>query len=160
MQYHFDPIGVIHSPYTTIENMPIQPSGAAGVKGSIVLAEKYIPALKDLSGFSHIILLYVFHEVTESRLQVKPFLDGEMHGLFATRAPKRPNPIGISVVRLLNIDKNQLAIENVDVLNATPLLDIKPYVPDFDGEIHGLKLGWLENKTSTAQNQKSDGRFK
>jgi tRNA-Thr(GGU) m(6)t(6)A37 methyltransferase TsaA len=150
---------VIHTPHSSIENMPIQPSGATGIKGFIELDEAYVPALKDLDGFSHLLLLYVFHQVKESQLLVKPFLDGETHGLFATRAPKRPNPIGLSVVRLLSVNGNRLELENVDMLDSSPLLDIKPYVPDFDGEIRQLRLGWLQDKTNAAIAKKSDNRF-
>ena len=159
MEHTFKSIGVLHTPYKSIENMPIQPSGAAGVRGTIELDEKYLPALKDLDGFSHLILLYVFHQVTESKLTVTPFLDGKAHGLFSTRAPNRPNPIGLSVVRLLKIDGNRVDVENVDMLNGSPLLDIKPYVPDFDGDISALRLGWLENKSMDAKLQRSDNRF-
>ena len=159
MEYTFESIGVIHTPYGNIEDMPIQPSGAAGVPGTIVLDEKYVPALTDLDGFSHLILLYVFHQITESQLTVTPFLDGKPHGLFATRAPKRPNPIGLSVVRLLNIDGNRLDVENVDMLDGSPLLDIKPYVPDFDGDVSALRLGWLESKATHAKSHRSDNRF-
>lgn len=159
MEYKFESIGVIQTPYSRIENMPIQPSGAAGVRGSIDVDQKYEAALKDLNGFSHLILLYVFHEVKESRLTVTPFLDGIPHGLFATRAPKRPNPIGISVVRLLNIDGNRLDVENVDMLDGSPLLDIKPYVPEFDGDVSGLRLGWLESRAEDAKFYRSDNRF-
>jgi tRNA (adenine37-N6)-methyltransferase len=160
LEYTFESIGVIHTPYSRIENMPIQPSGADGVQGSIEVDEKYTAALKDLDGFSHIILLYVFHEVKESKLTVTPFLDGKPHGLFATRAPKRPNPIGISVVRLLKIDGNRLEVERVDMLDGSPLLDIKPYVPEFDGDVSGLRLGWLESRADNAKSHRSDNRFK
>ena len=160
MEYTFESIGVIHTPYRRIENMPIQPSGAAGVQGSIEVDEKYTAALIDLDGFSHIILLYVFHEVKECNLTITPFLDGKPHGLFATRAPKRPNPIGISVVRLLAIDGNRLEIEHVDMLDGSPLLDIKPYVPAFDGDVSGLRLGWLESRAEDAKSHRSDKRFK
>ncbi|MBI9049903.1 MAG: tRNA (N6-threonylcarbamoyladenosine(37)-N6)-methyltransferase TrmO [Anaerolineaceae bacterium] len=160
MEITLDSIGMIHTPFKTIENMPIQPAGAAGIKGSIDLYEKFLPGLKDLEGFSHIILLYYFHKVQESQLTVTPFLDAEPHGVFATRAPKRPNPIGLSVVRLQSVYKNILEIENVDMLDGSPLLDIKPYVPDFDGDLSGIRLGWLQERKDAVVTKSSDGRFR
>ena len=142
----FEPIGIIYTPFKTKEGMPIQSAGAEGIKGKIILNEEFASGLTDLEGFSHIILVYHFHRSVGFELKTKPFLDDKKHGVFSTRAPRRPNPIGISVVRLLSIDKNILKVENVDILNETPLLDIKPYIPDFD--IHKTeKNGWIENKT-------------
>lgn len=159
MQIQFQSIGVIHSPFTSIENMPIQPSGALGVQGSIIVDDAWLPALQDLTEFSHLILLYHFHRVSSLRLKVKPFLDADEHGLFATRAPQRPNPIGLSVVKLLSIENNLLSIENVDILDGTPLLDIKPYVPAFDGIGGDVRIGWLQGKAGNAVEKRSDDRF-
>ncbi len=157
--FTMDPIGIISTPFTTKEGMPIQPNGAKGVKGQIHLKEEFVLGLTDLDGFSHIMLIYVFHKSTGFDLMTTPFLDKIQHGIFATRAPMRPNPIGISVVRLLKIHKNILYIENVDMLNETPLLDIKPYIPDFD--IHQTdKIGWSVNLTDDWAKTKSDKRFK
>jgi len=154
----YTPIGLIHSPHKTIEGVPIQPSAAKGVKGTVVVNKKYADALADLKGFSHIILIYHFHRAKGFSLKVKPFLDSEERGLFATRAPKRPNAIGISVVKLINIEGDTLHIENVDIIDGTPLLDIKPYVPDFDFA-EDIKIGWLEGKANKSQHKKSDNRF-
>jgi len=154
----YTPIGLIHSPHKTIEGVPIQPSAAKGVKGTVVVNKKYADALADLEGFSHIILIYHFHRAKGFSLKVKPFLDSEERGLFATRAPKRPNAIGISVVKLINIEGDTLHIENVDIIDGTPLLDIKPYVPDFDFA-EDIKIGWLEGKANKSQHKKSDNRF-
>jgi len=154
----YTPIGIIHSPHKTTEGVPIQPSGAKGIKGSVVVDEKYADALADLEGFSHIVLLYHFHLSEGFSLKVKPFLDDSKHGLFATRAPKRPNAIGISVVKLISIEGCTLQIENVDIADGTPLLDIKPYVPDFDSA-EEIKIGWLEGKTNKSLKKKSDNRF-
>lgn len=157
-QISFQPIGTIRSPFDDIAGMPIQPSGAAGVRGRVEVSPEWEPALKDLDGFSHLILLYHFHRVREVALTVTPFLDTEERGLFATRAPKRPNPIGLSVVKLLRVDGNILEIENVDVLDGTPLLDIKPYVPSFDRpEVESV--GWLEKNKGQVRGKRSDGRF-
>ena len=139
--------------------MPIQPLGAKGISGTIDLDAEYADGLKDLQGFSHIILVYDFHRSEGYSLQVTPFLDDTQRGLFATRAPRRPNSIGISVVRLEKIDGTMLHISNVDILDGTPLLDIKPYVPDFDGA-ENIRTGWLEDKSMNATDKESDGRFK
>jgi tRNA-Thr(GGU) m(6)t(6)A37 methyltransferase TsaA len=104
--------------------------------------DDYVEGLADLDGFSHIILLYHFHESSGYRLRVKPFLDNQKRGLFATRAPWRPNPIGLSVVRLVQVEGSKLTVEDVDILDNTPLLDIKPYVPEFDQRTK-TRLGWL-----------------
>mgnify|MGYP006302052077 CR=1 FL=1 len=153
-----DPIGIIHTPFTEREGMPIQPAGAADVKGTVEIVEKFQPGLKDLDGFSHIILLYVFHRSEGYRLEVVPFMDDAPHGVFATRAPRRPNPIGLSVVQLDGIDDGTLHVRNVDILDGTPLLDIKPYVPEFDG--HGeIRAGWLEHARTTVEQRESDSRF-
>ena len=139
--------------------MPIQPAAARGVTGTVEIFNEYREALKDLDGFSHIILLYHLHKSKGYNLQVVPFLDSTQRGLFATRAPRRPNPIGLSVVRLIGIDERILRVENVDMLDGTPLLDIKPFVPDFDP--HGvIRTGWLEKAREKIPSQQSDERFK
>jgi len=155
----YSPIGVIRSPFGTIEGMPIQPAGASGVQGTIEVFPEFEQGLKDLDGFSHIILLYHFHRVEGYSLLVTPFMDTIQHGLFSTRAPKRPNPIGISVVRLVQISGLTLDIENVDILDGTPLLDIKPYVPQFDNHPANA-IGWLENTNGKAKVARADGRFR
>lgn len=155
----FTPIGKIHSPFQNIEDMPIQPVGAKGVQGTVEVDEQYTDGLKDLEGFSHIILLYHFHLSEGFSLSVKPFLDDEEKGLFSTRAPKRPGPIGLSVVKLIDVDENILRIEDVDVVDGTPLLDIKPYVPEFDiREVENC--GWLEKEAERAEEKRSDERFR
>ena len=139
----YQPIGVIHSPFTDVKGMPIQPSRAGGVKGTVEIYEPFVEGLSDLGGFSHVILLYHFHKIEGHRLKVVPFLDTEVRGLFSTRAPCRPNPIGLSVVKLLDVDGDHLSIEGVDILDGTPLLDIKPYVGEFD-ERQQARFGWLQ----------------
>ena len=138
--------------------MPVQPGGASGIKGTIVLKKKYVEGLKDINGFSHIILIYHFHKSKGYKLQVVPFLDTKVHGVFATRAPQRPNSIGISVVKLLSISKNVLEIENVDIIDGTPLLDIKPYTTQFD-HFPTEKNGWLDKVSGSVIKTKSDSRF-
>jgi tRNA-Thr(GGU) m(6)t(6)A37 methyltransferase TsaA len=154
----YQPIGIIHSPFEGIENVPIQPAAASGIGGTVEVFAEFAAGLKDLEGFSHIILLYHFHRVTQTRLVVTPFLDQEPRGVFATRAPSRPNPIGLSVVRLLGVRGNVLQIENVDILDGTPLLDIKPYVPEFD-QVEAARTGWLAAAKGQVKGKRSDGRF-
>jgi tRNA (adenine37-N6)-methyltransferase len=155
---HYRPIGIIHSPFQEINGMPIQHLGAKGVKGFIEMDPAFTIALEDLDGFSHLILLYHFHLSTKHLLRVMPFLDNQYRGIFATRAPNRPNPIGISVVKLMAVEGVILRIEGVDVLDGTPLLDIKPYVPAFDA-FRTSKIGWLAGKIARARRIKSNGRF-
>ena len=156
-----DIIGKICSPFDELEGMPVQPIGASGIKGEIHLNNNLVDGLKDLKDFSHLTLIYHLHEVEGYSLEVKPFLDNSYHGIFATRSPKRPNPIGISVVKLDSIENNILYISNVDILNGTPLLDIKPYVPQlYEDTCKDLKVGWFEEKHENAKDTKSDNRFK
>jgi tRNA-Thr(GGU) m(6)t(6)A37 methyltransferase TsaA len=138
--------------------MPIQPTGASNVQGTVEVFLEFADGLKGLEGFSHIILLYHFHRVQISQLIVTPFLDSQPRGVFATRAPKRPNPIGLSVVKLLSVKQNILHVENVDVIDGTPLLDLKPYVPEFDWH-PADRVGWLEQAKGKVQSAKSDNRF-
>lgn len=158
MEINFHPIGTIHSPFTDLTDMPIQPTGAASAPGTVEILPEFAEGLKDLDGFSHIILIYHLHQARRVSLSVIPFLDSEPRGIFATRAPTRPNPIGLSVVRLLKIEGNILFIEALDILDGTPLLDIKPYVPAFDGHPEA-RAGWLERGQANVRKAKSDGRF-
>jgi tRNA-Thr(GGU) m(6)t(6)A37 methyltransferase TsaA len=157
-QIVFHPIGVIHSPFQDPVGVPIQPRAAAGIKGKIELDPTYKDGLQDLEGFSHLILIYEFHKAGEGDLLVEPFLDDQFHGVFATRAPQRPNKIGLSVVKLISITDTTLEVENLDILDGTPLLDIKPYVPDFDG-VGDVRVGWLENKLDQIPGKLADDRF-
>jgi tRNA (adenine37-N6)-methyltransferase len=154
----FRPIGVIHAPFTDTKGMPIQPSGAEGVQGSIEVAPEFAAGLKDLDGFSYIMLIYHFHLSSGYELEVVPFMDDTMRGVFATRAPRRPNGIGVSVVRLVKIDGNILEVEDLDVVDGTPLLDIKPFVPEIDNRQSG-RSGWLSNKAIGMRTKKADDRF-
>ncbi|MFH2065564.1 MAG: tRNA (N6-threonylcarbamoyladenosine(37)-N6)-methyltransferase TrmO [Pseudomonadota bacterium] len=158
MKIEYTPIGIIHSPHAELEGMPIQPTGAAGISGTVEVFEDFSAGLKDLDGFSHIILIYSFHRSDGFQLEVIPFLDTRPRGVFATRAPKRPNAIGLSIVRLKRVEGRILHIENLDVLDNTPLLDIKPYVPDFDAQSE-VRTGWLEHAQRSAADRKSDARF-
>ena len=159
MRVVYHAIGTIHTPFRDVEGVPIQPAAAAGVRGSVQVLPRFVDGLQDLDGFSHIVLLYHFHLVDGYRLTVTPFLDSRPRGLFATRAPTRPNPIGLSVVRLLSVEGGTLQIENVDVVDGTPLLDIKPYVPTFDHH-PADREGWLEQARGRVESQKADDRFR
>jgi len=138
------PIGIIHTPFKRREDTPIQPS-RSNARGEIEVFRQYEEGLEDVDGFSHIILIYQFHKTRGYSLKVKPYLDDKLRGLFATRAPRRPNRIGMSVVKLLKRKKNILFIEGIDVLEGTPLLDIKPYVPAFHPK-ESVNIGWLQRK--------------
>jgi tRNA-Thr(GGU) m(6)t(6)A37 methyltransferase TsaA len=159
MTIAYEAIGIIHSPFTAAEGMPIQPAGAAAATGTVEVFDRFVPALQDLDGFSHICLLYHFHRVTQVRLVVTPFLDHLPHGVFATRAPTRPNPIGLSVVRLTRVDGNVLHIEDLDIMDGTPLLDIKPYAPEFD-HYPVERIGWLAAAQGQVKGRRSDDRFR
>ncbi len=152
-------IGTIYTPFKKREGTPIQPAGAVGMKGTVEVLEEYRAGLKDLDEFSHVILLYHFHRNQGFNLNIVPFMDSEPRGLFATRAPKRPNSIGLSVVQLDRIENGVLHIQNVDMLDGTPLLDIKPYVPKFDDQIK-VRTGWLERTSKTVATRKADDRFR
>ena len=152
------PIGVVRSPFSKVEGMPIQASAANGVKGSIELKPEYMEGLKDIDGFSHLILIYHFHRCAGYSLHVTPFLDQTPHGVFATRVPRRPNGIGLSIVRLIGISENLLEIEDVDILDQTPLLDIKPFVPEFDHR-DAQRTGWFTDNARRAAEVRADGRF-
>ncbi len=137
-------IGVIHSPFTDKSETPIQPIRSQAT-GHVEVFPEFAEGLQDLDGFSHVILLYVFHESSGYALRVKPFLDTELRGVFATRYPSRPNPLGLSIVELVACAPPLLTIRGVDVLDGTPLLDIKPYVPDFDIRTE-VRAGWYDRR--------------
>lgn len=151
-------IGVIHTPFKEPKGTPIQPQGAVGIKGQIEIFDEFADGLTDLNGFSHIILLYHFHECHGFALKVKRYAEEVERGVFATRAPKRPNPIGISVVRLVSASGQILEVEDMDILNGTPLLDIKPYIPIVDCR-QAERIGWVSGKTEKISNIRADNRF-
>jgi tRNA-Thr(GGU) m(6)t(6)A37 methyltransferase TsaA len=159
MEILYRSIGVIHSPFTNLDQMPIQPTGKTSAAGFVELLPEYVDGIKDLDGFSHLILLYHLHKVSASQLVVIPFLDSVPRGIFSTRAPVRPNPIGCSVVRLTSISGSVLHVSDLDILDGTPLLDIKPYIPDFDPQDE-VRIGWLEKIRYDVKSMKSDDRFR
>jgi tRNA-Thr(GGU) m(6)t(6)A37 methyltransferase TsaA len=157
-EVRYKPIGVVHSPFKEPQNVPIQAAVSKGIKGTVEVAHQYVAGLKDLEGFSHIILIFHFHQSKAYSLLVKPYLDENLRGLFSTRAPSRPNPIGISIVRLTKIEDNILYVQDLDIIDSTPLLDIKPYVPKFD-QRKTVRIGWLKNKIKRIPMVSDDGRF-
>jgi tRNA-Thr(GGU) m(6)t(6)A37 methyltransferase TsaA len=159
MEIIYHPIGAIHNPINDLSEMPTQPAGDPSVPGTAEVFPEFSEGLKDLDGFSHVILIYHLHKVSKTDLTVTPFLDLEPHGVFATRAPTRPNPMGVSISRLLNIEDNLLRFANLDLLDGTPLLDITPYVPDFDTP-EGARIGWLEGARDKVRSVKADERLK
>ena len=141
----YRPIGVIHSPFSQPKDAPIQPRYAGGAEGTVVLDPEYTDGLSDLAGFSHVVLLYHLHLSEGYSLKVTPYMDDQLRGLFATRAPRRPNPIGLSVVRLERVEENIIYVRDIDAVDGTPLLDIKPYVPEFGAE-EEIRIGWLADR--------------
>lgn len=154
----YKPIGIIHTPFTDVDEMPIQPAGDTSAPGYAEIFPEYVKGLKDLEGFSHVILLYHLHKITAHSLMVTPFLDSQPRGVFSTRAPVRPNPVGLSVVNLTGLHDNELHFADLDILDGTPLLDVKPYIPAFDAP-HDVRTGWLENALGDVRSTKSDDRF-
>lgn len=154
----FNKIGVIRTPHKDRAGAPVQPAGAAGFNGRVELFPEYAQGLDDLDGFDRIILIYHFHLSTGFELKVIPFLDKTPRGLFATRAPKRPNQVGLSIVRLLRIEGAVIHIGDVDILDNSPLIDIKPYVPKFDA-YPDARAGWVDISGDQVETIRSDQRF-
>lgn len=154
----YQPIGIIHSKFKEPKGTPIQPAAGKDITAEVEVFPQYIEGLEDLGDFSHIMLLFHFHFSKSFSLKVKPYMDTNFHGVFATRAPSRPNSIGISIVRLIKIKENILHIKDVDIVDGTPLLDIKPYVPEF-AATETIKTGWLDENVHKLDTSKDDGRF-
>ncbi len=159
MKIELTPIGIIHTPFKTVEKMPIQPSAAKDIIGTIEIFPEYAEGLADLEGFSHIYIIFHLHMVRGHKLKVIPFLDTVERGIFATRSPARPNAVGLSVAELVSVKKNILEIRGVDMLDGSPVIDIKPFVPDFE-DYGNIRKGWFEGKTGNASKILSDDRFK
>jgi tRNA-Thr(GGU) m(6)t(6)A37 methyltransferase TsaA len=157
-EFTFQSIGTIHSPHTILTDIPIQPVFSEGIKGTVIVNPEFIEGLMDLHEFSHIHLLYYFHKSQKTCLHVKPYLSKQPHGIFATRAPHRPNKIGMSIVRLTAIEDNVLHIEDVDILDGTSLLDIKPFIQRFDSR-KNVKSGWQDNVSDDVASDKGLRNF-
>jgi len=161
MEIQLSPVATIHTPFTTLENMPIQPRGASDVLATIEFIPEYEAGLKDLDGFSHAYLIYSFHRVTSHQLEVIPFNDktNSLRGIFSTRSPVRPNKIGLSVVEIVSVKGNIVTVKGIDVLDGTPLLDIKPYIENFDRIDGSVKSGWMKSTEQEVSEKRSDDRF-
>lgn len=153
----YSPIGTIHSPFTTEAGMPIQ-TGFSDAAGTVDLDPEYVEGLRDLEDFSHIILVYHFHRSDGYELLPEPYMEDKPHGVFATRAPRRPNPVGISVVELREVSGSTLHVDGIDVIDGTPLLDVKPFVPAFNG-VENVTIGWLEGSIGDETRRRADDRF-
>ncbi len=156
--FEIHPIGTLRTPFDSSKGVPIQ-SSHSDAFGEILLHEDLTPALESLDGFSHIILLYWFHKTKPAEMKVRPYLDDREHGLFSTRTPMRPNPIGLSIVEIIRIEKNRISFKGADMLDGSPLIDIKPFVPIFDNRLNASS-GWLEKSLKDEDRRfVSDERF-
>jgi len=153
----YKPIGIIHSPFKEPKGMPIQSAVAMDIEGTVEIFPEYAEGIESIEGFSHIILIYHFHLSKKAKLKVKPYMDDKLRGVFATRAPSRPNPIGLSTVKIVEIKGRKIHVKGLDIVDGTPLLDIKPYVPEFD--VRDAKIGWLEENVHKLPLVKENGRF-
>ena len=154
----YRPVGIVRSPFTRIEGMPLQSVAAEEIAARVEIRAELQPGLRDLDGFSHLHLITHLHRGTPGGLEVVPFLDDTVRGIFATRSPRHPNPIGLSIVRLVAVTRCALEISGVDLLDGTPVLDIKPYVPAFDS-VSVERIGWLERAAERVHHVKADRRF-
>ena len=161
MNINLKQIGTIHSPFCNLENMPVQPKGARDVIATIEIKEEFKEGLKDLDGFNFVYLIYYFHKVKKHQLLVLPFNEktNTKRGVFSTRTPMHPNSLGLSVVELLEVKKNIVTIRGVDILDGTPLIDIKPYIENFDKIDKVPKSGWMKASLEEVSRKKSDDRF-
>ena len=153
----YNSIGIIHSPFKENVGIPRQSVGASDINGSIEVFDDYSTGLQDLDGFSHIVVIFHLHRVKRASLKAYPPWDDREHGVFATRSPYRPNPIGVSIVKLETIEQNIVHISGIDMADGSPVLDIKPYVPDLNPS-EGIKIGWLADKVEGMNKSKSGDR--
>ncbi len=161
MNINLQQIATIKSPFCDLKNMPVQPRGAKDTYATIEFKDEFSEGLKDLDGFSHVYLIYYFHKIDEHKLSVIPFNDktNTPRGVFSTRTPMHPNSIGLSVVELISVKENIVTIKGVDILDGTPLLDIKPYIENFDKVDGEIKSGWMKSSSDEVRTMRSDERF-
>ena len=161
MNINLQQIATIKTPFFKLDDMPVQPKGAKDTYATIEFKEEFQKGLKDLDGFSHVYLIYYFHKITEHKLFVIPFndLNNKERGVFSTRTPVHPNQIGLSIVELISVENNIVTIKGVDILNNTPLLDIKPYIENFDKIGTSTKSGWMKSTKYEVSQKRSDDRF-
>jgi len=161
LKFELEAIATIHSPFHNLANMPVQPKGAKETLATIEFKKEYQEGLKDLEGFSHIYLIYYFHKVKAPKLSVIPFNDksNTPRGVFSTRTPMHPNGLGLSVVELVKVEENIVTIKGVDILDQTPLIDIKPYIENFDKVEGEVRSGWMKSNKEEVSQKRSDSRF-
>ncbi len=161
MQINLQQIATINSPFSQLTDMPTQPIGAKDTYATITFKREYEEGLKDLDSFSHLYLIYYFHKVEKHKLSVVPFHDKKntFRGVFSTRTPMHPNGIGLSVVELVSVKENIVTIKGIDILDGTPLLDVKPYIENFDKILGEVKSGWMQSSTKEVEEKRSDERF-
>ncbi|MEA1892032.1 MAG: tRNA (N6-threonylcarbamoyladenosine(37)-N6)-methyltransferase TrmO [Campylobacterota bacterium] len=161
MNISMNQIATIKSPFCDLKNMPVQPRGAKDTYATIEFKDKFSDGLKDLDGFSHVYLIYYFHKIDKHKLSVIPFNDktDTPRGVFSTRTPMHPNSIGLSVVELVSVKDNIVTIKGIDILDGTPLLDIKPYIENFDKVEGEVKSGWMKSSSDEVSSIRSDERF-
>jgi tRNA-Thr(GGU) m(6)t(6)A37 methyltransferase TsaA len=161
MNIHLKQIATIKSPFCDLKNMPVQPIGAKDTYATIEFKDEFVEGLKDLDGFSHAYLIYYFHKVECHNLSVVPFNDktNTPRGVFSTRTPMHPNSIGLSVVKIITVDKNIVTVQGIDILDGTPLLDIKPYIENFDRVEGEVRSGWMKSSLQEVSQIRSDERF-
>lgn len=154
----FKVIGRVFSRFTEQKGTPIQGRMAPEETAEIEIFAEYAAGIKDLEGFSHIYVFFKFDRTLENKLLVKPYLDTNERGVFATRSPLRPNPLGMTIVRLDRVEGNRLFVSGVDILNNSPVIDLKPYIPDFDYH-QPEKIGWYADNKARAEKVLADDRF-
>jgi tRNA-Thr(GGU) m(6)t(6)A37 methyltransferase TsaA len=161
MKFEIEAIATVESPFCNLVDMPVQPKGAKNIHATLVFKEEYVEGLKDLDGFSHLYLIYYFHKVRTPELSVVPFNDktDTPRGVFSTRTPKHPNGLGLSVVELVKVEGNRVTIRGVDILNGTPIIDIKPYIENFDKVEGESRSGWMQATEEEVSEKRSDNRF-
>ena len=155
----FQPIGLIHSPHKALDEIPIQPVFAQDIEGTVTVFPEFAEGLTDLQVFSHIYLFFYFHKANKTRLKVKPYLSDQERGVFATRSPNRPNKLGLSLVRLTKIEDNILHVKDIDILDGTPLIDIKPYIQRFDSR-DNARSGWQDDVSDDTASVRGLRNFK
>ena len=161
MKFEIEAIAIINTPFKNLDNMPVQPKGAKETLATIEFKKEYEEGLKDLEGFSHLYLIYYFHKIKTPKLSVVPFNDksNTPRGVFSTRTPMHPNSLGLSVVELVKVEENIVTIKGVDILDKTPLIDIKPYIENFDKIEGEVKSGWMKSNKEEVSQKRSDRRF-
>jgi tRNA (adenine37-N6)-methyltransferase len=154
----YRPVAFVRSPFKELAGMPLQSVAAGDVEGTIEVEPEFVAGLQDIAGFSHLFVIAHLHRGAPGGLVVMPFLDDTPRGVFATRSPRHPNPIGLSIVRLLAVAGSTLHVGNLDLVDGTPVLDVKPYVPEFD-HVAAERIGWFAERAAAVHRVRADARF-